>query len=185
MKSNRYLKAAGALWLVTMVTTALLPVTAAKYTATATVMAQGRVAAWSVRLDSDDVPVDPLVIPGIPANATEDGHPLILFFKGLEANGSPTTGDASFTVMFINDSEVAARFTPKIEVDFPTDAAALAVVEDNISFWVDDPANPGDSLDITEDGIVLEPEGEIEVAVIIQSCTFAGLKIGALCVQVD
>ena len=164
--------------------------TVAKYVAEATVEAGARVAKWEVVLDAEDVPVLPLDLTGIipPINGTGPGHKLLVFFKGLTGSGTPVgtpvTGDAAFSVDFINKSEVAALFIPKIEVDMPVDPGRLTIVKNSIKFYdaVNDPTH---LVDITTSGIELAPDESRLVDVVIHQCTFSGLVIGAYCEQVD
>jgi len=156
--------------------------TNAKYTAMATSTRSGRVAIWNVDLDFDYVPVTPISIPGIPINGSVPGHPLVLFFQGRTADplgiGAEVKEDSSFPAKFTNNSEVTARFVPTVEVDAPTDAAALAIVKSQIRFMYG-------TTDITTTGLEIPPGGVRDVDVVIKNCTFTNLKVGATCEQVD
>jgi len=145
----------------------------------ATAQAGSRVAKWEVRLESSDVPVLPVSIAGIPAKAAVGGHPLILFFQGIDKATGELTGDAFFEVEFSNDSEVTAKFIPKVTVATPTNKAALDVVIACIKFY--DASNN----DITTGGVSLAPGVSENVTVVIESCTFSDLRIGAYCEQLN
>ena len=165
-----------------MMPLALNVVTNARFTTEASFDAQARVASWNVVLNIENMPANTVTIPAIPVNGTEAGHPLVLFFQGRTADthgiGAVAKSDASFPAKFINNSEVAARFVPKIEVDAPTDAEALNVVKSKIRFMLG-------TDDVTDTGTII-PAGEFrDVNVVIKNSTFTNLKIGAVCEQVD
>jgi len=161
----------------------------AKYSARVAVDASARVAKWEVKLESNNVPVDPLSIPVIPDDGDEDGHELIVFFRGLEPDTDPTEGKlvekkpAMFTMKFANNSEVTARFTPY---------ASAEVGEPDVSFYKTQTPNPDGTFTYSNEvaqkgtnaGVVLAPgETLTPVYVVIKDSSFARLKIGADCAQ--
>jgi len=164
--------------------------TAAKYLAAATAEADARVAIWDVAIDSDDLPATVKSINARPPyndGAQSGGHPLVLFFQGKKGSADDPTSvlkDAAFTMTFTNDSEVAARFIPDITVETPEDDDAFAVVKSCIHFYdaVDDASHKND---FAEEGLILAPGVSKVIDVVIESCTFTDLKIGAIVEQAN
>jgi len=164
--------------------------TVAKYIAEVTDSAGARVAIWDVAIDSDELPatVKPIAArPPYNSGAQTGGHPLVLFFQGKTGNpNSPASvaKEATFKMTFTNDSEVSARFIPDITVGTPTNAAALAAVKKSIHFYNADD-DPTHTNDFAEGGLVLAPGVSKEIDVVITSCTFTDLVIGAVVEQVN
>jgi len=190
MNKNRLLRVAAALGVLVVLSTATLPGgTGAKYAAKASSSTKAQVAGWEVKLTSNDVSVTPLSIAADPvdpdANAAAVGsyEGVILLFRGRDSGGAQVEKAAWFEVEFVNDSDVTVRFTPWFTVVTPTDSTALATVKSKIKFYTDWDGTAG--TDITTTGVVLDASDSETVAVVIEDCTFSGLKIGAYCVQID
>ena len=225
---TRPIKGPAVWWLVRIVvviTLITLPLaisasTSARYISAGTLNARARVATWSVRFKRDGWPArktsitittDPIT-GDTRAGMSPNGHPLVLFFEGVPAGTaaynsagmatvSLTKKNASFPIEFTNDSEVAARFYPKIDMTAPTATAAVDIVKGKIKFYdnVNDTAGVvydgvtiptawsaiGTDITNAAHGVVLGPKTSRTVYVVIEPCTFTGLKLGAVAVQVD
>jgi len=142
--------------------------------------ATARVAMWKVRLTSADVTVEPMELPGVPAEGLDArDHPAVLFFRGIDGTGAVYDEPSEFIAVFHNESQVRARFTPTVAVDTPAADPFLAAVKSAIKFY-DDEDN-----DITLTGVELAPNTSMDITVVIGSCTFTNLRIGARAEQVD
>jgi len=143
--------------------------TSAKYLAAATAGAEARVAIWDVDVDEGDLPPPAKTVdldPPYTTGADDEGHPLVLFFKGVEGGPEAPTfvsKSARFPITLINNSQVAARFKPEWKTDSGT-----ADVE----------FSPGGV-----DGVVVAPNDTQDVDVLINSSTFTGLKLSVLIEQ--
>ena len=169
------LKAALALWALTVVTTATLPgTTNAKYTASATAEAVARVARWE--------PFDTIGLPVIGSDGEEDdGAPIELYFKRAE-----TSRTTSLTL--INRSEVAARYV------FEADVASVKPVGtqdaqqakqaflDAVMASIEDNANYDGGIGL---GYAGQPNATAQLTVTIPNATFQGLEIIARAAQID
>jgi len=112
---------AAILFIATLATLPLtsLSLTNAKYIAATGGSAAARVAKWEVDVDILNLPAKPIKISPIPYDATEAGHPLVLFFEGVTKGGEWIKKNASFPLEIINDSEVTARYKVKTLVKAP------------------------------------------------------------------
>lgn len=161
-----------AIWLtvrlISIVTLVSLPLvsialTEAKYIAATTDEAGARVAIWNVGVTLTGLPAGKKNITPVSPNMTGPGHPLVLFFQGINSTGGWIKQNASFPITLRNDSEVSAKYTPDILLTAPTSAAGIAAVKANIVFF-DFGGNYKDVYDTSKPGTTLNANGEIVVA---------------------
>jgi len=186
---------AGVVALFVLVSMPLVSTSFAKYAASGTLEAGARVAKWRVEMVVDDVPVDEEeIIADTPFSANDDAtigskvHSLVLFFKGLTSAGTPVTemdgGTAvpkksAFSVKFKNDSEVSAIFVPTFSAKKGNPAVKFYKTFSGGTY-------SGEILTSgSTAGVVLPPNSELLVYVVIADSTFTDLKIGAHCEQVN
>ena len=167
MKHNRFLRTAGWLWALAVLSSAMLApgITQAKYAASATGSASARVAKWNAfrqitetQLSDDEI----------------DGYaPVLLLF--------PDANPVTTTLTIVNNSEVTARYllVPSVLGFVGTEAAKdefLDAINDSLA----------DNEDYAEGyGIVVPYDGQATLTAGIPPATFARLSIEAIAVQVD